>query len=257
MSKIVGVNLPRDRCVPAMALLVLVIGVLVVACSPTVSATVPALTTAPAVTPDASRSPALVLTLTANRLAKPEIPATNPSQADEGAVYYWWVCLPCHGDQGQGLTDEWREVYGPDEMNCWQSGCHGKRHPSEGFELPHAVPAILGPGALTRFTDAQELHHVIATSMPWWGPSFMTSEQSWQVTAYLLRQSGWLPDGMTLNEGNASIVRLRVRPVSKIEEQPVTIALIGLLAVGAITFVVHHFRPGPVAPSAPYAHPLL
>jgi hypothetical protein len=49
---------------------------------------------------------------------------------------------------------------------------------------------------------------------------------------------------MTLNEGNASIVQLRVTPVSKIEEQPVTIALIGLLAVGAITLVVHHSRRG-------------
>ncbi len=176
--------------------------------------------------------PDLVLTLTANRLAKPQV-SSPPTQADKGAEYYWFVCLPCHGDKGQGLTDEWRSVYGPDEMNCWQSKCHGKRHPQEGFELPHQVPPVLGPTALGRFNNAEELHHVIATSMPWWGPSFMTSEESWNVAAYLLREQGIMPPQATLNEGNAPIFRMRTQAPATEEEKPITATVIGLLVVSA------------------------
>jgi hypothetical protein len=184
--------------------------------------------------------PQLVLTLTANRLAKP-LMSTPPTQADKGAEYYWFVCLPCHGDVGQGLTNEWREAYGPEEMNCWQSECHGKRHPPEGFELPHVIPPVLGSTALTRFNNAEELHKVIAASMPWYRPSYMTAEQSWQVTAYLLRQQGVMPSNITLNEGNAPIFRLRTQAPAAEEERQVTAAVISLLAV-AVVGVVWHYR---------------
>lgn len=58
-------------------------------------------------TPDAGPSPTVVpgATPTIDRLlAPPTVPA--PNQADEGAQLYWLHCQPCHGDQGQGLTDE-------------------------------------------------------------------------------------------------------------------------------------------------------
>src|ERR1051325_452370 len=76
---------------------------------------------------------------TPDRLAKPTLPA-SPSQADYGAQVYWLSCLPCHGDRGQGLTDEFREVYPPEDRNCWNSGCHGKRPYQNGFTLPTAIP---------------------------------------------------------------------------------------------------------------------
>ncbi len=198
----------------------------------------------PTKTPQATALPPLALTLTANRLAKPAV-SSPPTQADEGAVYFWFVCLPCHGDKGQGLTDEWREAYGPEEMNCWQSECHGKRHPPEGFELPHVVPPVLGPNALGRFNNAQELHKVIATSMPWYRPSYMTTEQSWQVTAYLLRQQGVMPPDATLNEGNAPIFKLRTQAPSMQEERPLTAAAIGLLAVTVVGLVWHYRKRTP------------
>ena len=195
-------------------------------------------------TPAGTPLPELVLTLTANRLAKPAA-SSPPTQADKGAEYYWFVCLPCHGDKGQGLTDEWRTAYGPEDMNCWQSGCHGKRHPQEGFELPHAVPPVLGPRALGRFNTAEELHKVIATSMPWYWPSYMTAEQSWQVTAYLLRQQGVMPPNVTLNEGNASIFKLRTPAPHLEEEKPLTAAAIGLLAVTVVGLVWHYRKRTP------------
>ena len=45
------------------------------------------------------------------RLAQPPT-VMPPAQADNGAQAYWSMCMSCHGDHGQGLTDEWRESYG-------------------------------------------------------------------------------------------------------------------------------------------------
>jgi hypothetical protein len=94
---------------------------------------------------------------------------------------------------------------------------------------------------LGNYANAEELHHVISTSMPWWGPKYMTSEQSWQVTAYLLRQRGVMPPLVTLNEGNAPIFRLRTPAPNVEEEKPVTVAAIGLLVIAVIA-VVWHYR---------------
>jgi len=201
------------------------------AAQPTIAATA---------TPAGTTVPDLILTLTYNRLDKPRV-SNPPTQADKGAVYYWLVCIPCHGDKGQGLTEEWREVFGPEEKNCWQAECHGKRHPDEGFELPHAVPPVLGLTALGRFNNADELHRLIATSMPWYRPSYMNAEESWQVTAFLLRQQGVMPPQVALNEGNAPIFRLRTPAPSLEEERPLTAAVIGLLVV-AVLGVVWHYR---------------
>src|SRR5512145_1826325 len=68
---------------------------------------------------------------TGDRMAPPPT-VDPPTQASQGAYVYWMVCMVCHGDVGQGLTEEWRTSLGPVDMDCWQSGCHGKRHPEEG-----------------------------------------------------------------------------------------------------------------------------
>jgi hypothetical protein len=82
----------------------------------------------------------------------------NPTQADLGAVDYWLICMICHGYRGQGVTEEWRNVSGPEEMNCWQSRCHASNQPPEGFVLPAYAPRIIGEGILGRFNP-----HLICT----------------------------------------------------------------------------------------------
>jgi cytochrome c len=144
---------------------------------------------------------------TPDRLAKPTLPA-SPSQADYGAQVYWLSCLPCHGDRGQGLTDEFREVYPPEDRNCWNSGCHGKRPYQNGFTLPTKIPALVGQGALQKFPTAANLHGYIFAAMPFWKPGSLTEEESWQVTAFLLRQNGLWQGTKELNESNAGNVKL-------------------------------------------------
>lgn len=186
---------------------------------------------------DLTAVPELILTLTWNRLDRPTPMANPPSQIDKGAVYYWLVCIPCHGDRGQGLTDEWRQVFGPEEQNCWQSKCHAANHPPDGFSLPHAVPAVLGPGSLQRYTTGAELYHIIQTSMPWYNPDFITADEEWQVTAYLLYKQGVLPPDVTLNAANVGTFRLGTVAPIKSEERPLTFALVGLLGVLVIGLV--------------------
>ena len=146
-------------------------------------------------------------TPTPNRLAEPTLPAL-PSQADHGAQVYWLSCLPCHGDKGQGLTDEFRTTYPPEEQYCWNRGCHGEVPYEQGFTIPKTIPALIGPTTLAKFTDAAQLHAYIRAAMPFWKPGSLTDEDAWRVTAFLLRQNHLWDDTTELNASNAASVKI-------------------------------------------------
>jgi hypothetical protein len=148
-------------------------------------------------------------TPTRDRLAEPTLPA-SPSQADRGSQVYWLSCLPCHGDVGQGLTDEFRDTYPEEDRNCWNSGCHGERPYDNGFKLPVKIPAVIGPGTLQKFANASILYGYIRGAMPFWKPGSLTDEKAWEVTAFILRQNGLWQDGVELNASNAEQVRVGV-----------------------------------------------
>lgn len=147
-------------------------------------------------------------TPTVDRLAEPTLPA-NPGQADLGAVDYWLVCMVCHGDRGQGLTEEWRAVSGPEEKNCWQARCHASNHPPEGFVFPRYAPRIIGQGSLARFTTAADLYTFISEKMPWQAPGVLDDERYWRLTAFLIRANNLNLGSEPLNPQNADQVYLR------------------------------------------------
>ncbi|HSL43432.1 MAG TPA: c-type cytochrome [Anaerolineales bacterium] len=147
------------------------------------------------------------VTATPDRLAQPTLPAT-PSQADHGAEVYWLSCLPCHGDKGQGLTDEFRTTYPPEEQYCWERGCHGEVPYENGFKLPMTIPAVIGDNTLAKFADAAQLNAYIRATMPYWNPGSLAEEDAWRVTAFILRANN-LWDGRTeLNATNAAGVKI-------------------------------------------------
>jgi hypothetical protein len=146
-------------------------------------------------------------TPTPDRLAEPTLPAI-PSQADHGAQVYWLSCLPCHGDKGQGLTDEFRTTYPPEDQYCWNRGCHGEVPYDQGFTLPKKIPAVIGQTALAKFSDAAQLNAYIRATMPFWKPGSLTEEEAWRVTAFILRQNDLWDDGMELNASNAANVKI-------------------------------------------------
>jgi cytochrome c len=127
---------------------------------------------------------------------------------------YWLSCLPCHGDKGQGLTDEFRTTYPPEDQYCWARGCHGKMPYEQGFTLPTKIPAVIGPGALAKFSDAAQLHAYVRAAMPFWKPGSLTEEEAWGVTAFILRQNGLWNDMSELNASNASDVKIAGRTFS-------------------------------------------
>lgn len=134
-----------------------------------------------------------------------DLPA-DASQLEYGAEVYRLVCKACHGDKGQGLTDDWRAQWAPEDQNCWQSKCHAANHPPDGFYMPIA-PAVVGP-PLQMFATAQDLYNYIHTTMPWHNRGSMTEKDSWSVTAYILKINDVDP-GPTLSQETASQIRLR------------------------------------------------
>lgn len=146
-------------------------------------------------------------TPTADRLAEPTLPAV-PSQADHGAQVYWLSCMPCHGDRGQGLTDEFRATYPPEEEYCWESGCHGANPYESGFTIPKKIPGVIGESTLAKFADAAQLNAYIRATMPFWKPGSLTEEESWRVTAYILRQNNLWDASAELNASNAADVKI-------------------------------------------------
>lgn len=147
-------------------------------------------------------------TPTPDRLAEPTLPA-SPSQADLGAQVYWLSCMPCHGDRGQGLTDEFRQTYPTEDQYCWNSGCHGERPYINGFKLPKTIPAVIGSQALANFADGAQLHSYIRAAMPFWKPGSLSDEDAWKVTAFVLRSNGVWAGVEELNADNASQVKIQ------------------------------------------------
>lgn len=191
-------------------------------------------------TPTAQPTP----TFDIKRLDPPVVSDDNSDQLKKGAAMYWGVCMACHGDRAQGLTDEWKDAFGEEDRNCWQSRCHGPDHPTPGFLIPEnkPIPALAGPGKLARFKNSQELHDYILASMPWWDPGRLTSEEAWQVTAYILRLHKVMPSDFELTETNASAISTTYAVPQPGDDRPALLILLGVLALAAIGLVAQDLR---------------
>lgn len=177
---------------------------------------------------------ALTPTFDPARLAQPPT-VFPPAQADNGAQVYWGMCMDCHGDRGQGLTEEWRNSFTPDQRNCWQSGCHGPDYPANSFEIPQAgVPAIAGAGTLGRFGNAAEMQAFIQEAMPLFPPGSLTAEQAWSLTAHVLRLNGRETAGLTLGPANSAAVPVQGQVEIPTSGIPGVVALAGALALALV-----------------------
>ena len=137
-------------------------------------------------------------TPTPDRLATPPMPE-SPSQIDIGRNLYYYHCMPCHGDRGQGLTDEWRQVWVHDHQNCWGRGCHTGRAGEEGFFIPRFVPPVSGtPQTLKRFQTSEELFAFLRRTQPPQRPGALSDDEYWALTAFLLDENGRRPPELQL-----------------------------------------------------------
>ncbi|MBX3054363.1 MAG: hypothetical protein KF753_23015 [Caldilineaceae bacterium] len=126
---------------------------------------------------------------TPDRLAPPPM-SDPPTLLETGHYDYYLYCMVCHGDRGQGLTEEWRNAGDPADANCWQSRCHASNYPPGGFELPRYAPALIGEQTLARFPTIGDLYSYIQTSMPWHLPGLLEDEQYQRIALYLAAANG-------------------------------------------------------------------
>ena len=118
-------------------------------------------------------------------MALPVLPDI-PTAAQAGQVLYYYHCMPCHGDRGQGLTDEWRQVWVEDHQNCWGRGCHAGRLGDEGFPLPRVIPGVIGGAqGLNEFSRATDLEAYLRLTHPPQRPGGLADEDYRDLTAYL------------------------------------------------------------------------
>ena len=129
---------------------------------------------------------------TDDRLAVPVLPE-SPTQVDLGRNLYYFHCMPCHGDRGQGLTDEWRQVWVEDHQNCWGRGCHTGRSELDAFYIPRAVPPVTGSAqALGLFETPGDLFTFLRETQPPQRPGALADSEYWALTTFLLHENGRL-----------------------------------------------------------------
>lgn len=93
--------------------------------------------------------------------------------------------MPCHGDRGQGLTDDFRMIWEPDHQDCWARGCHGGLPRDEGFPIPRLVPALAGEDRLGRFASLKDLEVYLASTHPPQSPGILKAEEYDAIAAWL------------------------------------------------------------------------
>lgn len=143
--------------------------------------------------------------------------------------------MSCHGDKGQGLTEDWKNSFPPEEKNCWGAGCHASDAPANSFELPQTgIPALAGAGALARFSNSFELYRHIHENMPFARAGSLTSAEAWSLTAYILRMNDREVQGFTLSESSGAAISVHHKVTPPASEIPGALIFVGVLILAAI-----------------------
>lgn len=168
-----------------------------------------------------------------------------PAQVDNGEQIYFYRCLVCHGDRGQGLA-EWRKLLDPPDNNCFQAECHAKNRVVGSFTFPQDVPPVISPGVLRQFGNAQRLYDFIHKYMPYQDPGVLPEEDYWALTAYLMRENGVKPP-QRLDAANASQINF-TPPVTPIQSGPpfsvIFLVIGGVILIGLLVFLWFLYRRG-------------
>ncbi len=158
-----------------------------------------------------------------------------PVQSDNGAQVYWGICQDCHGDQGQGLTAEWRSAVAPEFQDCWAAGCHGEDAPATSFIIPEVgAPALAGPGALPRFSTAFDLGSYILENMPLFPTGSLSEDQAWELSSFLLSLNLSGDPSLPLTSTNSSAIPVQGQVILPERSLPGALILSLVLVIGAV-----------------------
>jgi len=117
----------------------------------------------------------------------------NPTDYELGQNLYWHWCMTCHGDRGQGLTDEFRDIWEPDHQNCWAHGCHAGKEGDMGFPIPTVVPGVVKENRLSQFSSVQELSDYLKATHPPQSPGVLKDEEYDAIALFVFTMNGRLP----------------------------------------------------------------
>jgi hypothetical protein len=117
-------------------------------------------------------------------LVEPPLPE-NPTEYELGQNLYWHWCMTCHGDRGQGLTDEFRAIWEPEHQDCWGRGCHAGRSGDGGFPIPTVVPALVNESHLSKFDSVQDLSDFLRETHPPQSPGILKNEDYHAIALFV------------------------------------------------------------------------
>ncbi len=180
-------------------------------------------------------------TPTYDPFAQPPLPA-NPSQLEQGRYLFWRYCMPCHGDLGQGLTDEFRLKWEPDHQNCWARGCHSGKYADDSFPVPTVVPPNVHPGLLDQYTP-DSLFEFLRTTHPPEAPGSLSDDEYRALVAILYHMNG-VP--LPAQDATATPVSLtptpRLLPSNQTDSPFKLWPIIGLAAILTVLLLVRQAR---------------
>ena len=172
-------------------------------------------------------------------LAQPDLPA-HPTDLELGKYLFWRHCMPCHGDIGQGLTDEFRVLW-EDHQNCWDRGCHGGKRDDEGFPIPKIVPAIVTNDGLSQFASEEELYKFLKATHPPQYPGFLEDNEYRLLSVYVFKLNNREADQFNTSPTTSAtalptFIATQNKLLSKQETRSVGIQLIA--GLGILVFVL-------------------
>jgi len=171
-------------------------------------------------------------TPTYDPFAEPALPP-DPTEYELGRNLYWHWCMPCHGDRGQGLTDEFRGIWPPDHQNCWGRGCHVGRREDTGFPIPTTVPGLVNENQLGHFSSLQELDDYLKATHPPQSPGILKSEEYHAIAVFVFTLNGRLLINTSSTATPVTTPTATLVPAQKSTPSPylLPVAAIALLAL--------------------------
>ena len=181
-------------------------------------------------TPTISSTP----TFDSSRLDQPPT-VYPPAQADTGAQIYWGMCMSCHGDKGQGLTEDWVNSFPPEERIVGTRAVMPATRLQNSFVIPQTgIPALAGAGKLARFSNSFELYRFIHENMPFFRSGSLTSEEAWSLSAYILRMNDRELPNFTLDETSGAAISVHHKTSLPESQIPGGLILVGVLVLAAV-----------------------
>ena len=154
--------------------------------------------------------------------------------------------MSCHGDRGQGLTEDWLNSFPLEERDCWQSGCHADDAPQNSFEIPQTgIPALVGTGVLSRFSNSLELQRHILDNMPFGRAGLLPPEEAWTLTAHILQMNGRETNAFHLTDTNGAAIPVHRKVAPPENPVPGALLLASLLILTAVGMNILSRSPSP------------